>query len=143
MNKNLIYLVQTNTTVGFLSQNLDKLNNIKKRPPNKKFLKVVDSFSLLPRVPKKYRKRIRYTTNKNTYIIKKEAYRVIRENNHQEFLKKFSWNYSSSANESGKNFEEKFAFENSDVILYNKKGFFEKEPSKIFKISKNKIRRLR
>jgi len=143
MKPDLIYLVQTNTTVGFLSQNLEKLNQIKKRPANKKFLKVVSEYSLLPRTPKKHRKRIRRTPNNNTYVINNEAYRVITEPHHREFLKKFKWMYSSSANESGKNFDEEFATKNADVLVVDKRGYFESDPSKIYKLSKNKIKRLR
>ena len=143
MRTDLIYLVQTNTTIGFLSQNLQKLNKIKNRPPNKKFLKVVSDFSSLPRVPKKFKKRVRKTPNNNTYVIKNEAYRVITEPHHREFLKKFKWMYSSSANESGKNFDEEFATKNADVLVIDKRGYFESEPSKIYKLSKNKIKRLR
>ena len=143
MRSDLIYLVQTNTTVGFLSQNLEKLNKIKKRPLNKKFLKVVNSFEFLPRTPKKHRKRIRQTPNNNTYIIKNEAYRVITEQNHREFLNKFNWMYSSSANESGKNFDEEFAIKNADVLVIDKRWYFESKASKIFKLSKYKIKRLR
>ena len=143
MKSDLIYLVQTNTTIGFLSQNLEKLNKIKNRPPNKKFLRVVSEYSLLPRTPKKHRKRIRRTPNHNTYVIKNEAYRVITEPHHREFLKKFKWMYSSSANESGKNFDEEFAIKNADVLVMDKRGYFESEPSKIFKINKHKIKKLR
>ncbi len=143
MRSDLIYLVQTNTTVGFLSQNLEKLNKIKKRPPNKKFLKVISEYNMLPRVAKKHRKRVRRTPNKNTYIIKNEAYRVITEPHHREFLKKFKWMYSSSANESGKHFDEKFAIQNADVLVMDKRGYFEDIPSKIYKLSKTKIKRMR
>ena len=143
MRSDLIYLVQTNTTVGFLSQNLEKLNKIKKRPPNKKFLKVISEYNMLPRVAKKHRKRVRRTPNKNTYIIKNEAYRVITEPHHREFLKKFKWMYSSSANESGKYFDEKFAIQNADVLVMDKRGYFEDIPSKIYKLSKTKIKRMR
>jgi tRNA A37 threonylcarbamoyladenosine synthetase subunit TsaC/SUA5/YrdC len=143
LRSDLIYLVQTNTTVGFLSQNLEKLNKIKKRPKNKKFLKVISDYSLLPRIPKKYRKRVRKTPNKNTYIIKNEAYRVITELHHREFLKKFKWMYSSSANESGKKFDKNFAIKNADVLVIDKRGYFEDTPSKIYKLSKNKIKRVR
>ena len=143
MRSDLIYLVQTNTTVGFLSQNLEKLNKIKKRPPNKKFLKVITEYNILPRVAKKHRKRVRRTPNKNTYIIKNEAYRVITEPHHREFLKKFKWMYSSSANESGKHFDEKFAIQNADVLVMDKRGYFEDIPSKIYKLSKTKIKRIR
>jgi len=143
LRSDLIYLVQTNTTVGFLSQNLEKLNKIKKRPPNKKFLKVISEYNILPRVAKKHRKRVRRTPNKNTYIIKNEAYRVITEPHHREFLKKFKWMYSSSANESGKHFDEKFAIQNADVLVMDKRGYFEDIPSKIYKLSKTKIKRIR
>jgi len=143
LRSDLIYLVQTNTTVGFLSQNLEKLNKIKKRPPNKKFLKVISEYNILPRVAKKHRKRVRRTPNKNTYIIKNEAYRVITEPHHREFLKKFKWMYSSSANESGKYFDEKFAIQNADVLVMDKRGYFEDIPSKIYKLSKTKIKRMR
>jgi len=143
LKSDLIYLVQTNTTIGFLSQNLEKLNKIKNRPPNKKFLKVVSEYSLLPRTPKKHRKRVRRTPNNNTYVIKNEAYRVITEPHHKEFLKKFKWMYSSSANESGKNFDKEFAIKNADVLVMDKRGYFESEPSKIFKINKHKIKKLR
>ena len=143
MNPNKIYLVQTNTTVGFLSQNLSKLNKIKNRPKNKKFLKVISDFNQLPRIPKSHRKRVRKTPNTNTYIIKNEAYRVILEPHHREFLNKFKWMYSSSANESGKNFDEKFAKNNADILVIDKRGYFENTPSKIYKLSKNKIKKLR
>ena len=143
MNPNKIYLVQTNTTVGFLSQNLSKLNKIKNRPKNKKFLKVISDFNQLPRISKSHRKRVRKTPNNNTYIIKNEAYRVILEPHHREFLNKFKWMYSSSANESGKNFDEKFAKDNADILVIDKRGYFENTPSKIYKLSKNKIKKLR
>ena len=143
MKEDKIYLVQTNTTVGFLSQNLSKLNEIKKRDKNKKFLKVVSGFELLARIPKKHKKRVRRTPNKNTYIIKNEAYRVILEPHHREFLKKFKWMYSSSANENGKNFDEKFAINNADILVIDERDYFESTPSKIYKLSKNKIKRLR
>jgi tRNA A37 threonylcarbamoyladenosine synthetase subunit TsaC/SUA5/YrdC len=143
MDKQMVYLVQTNTTVGFLSQNLEKLNKIKKRPPNKKFLRVVDSFLLLPRVPKNFRKAVRRTPNKITYVIQNEAFRVIKDKNHLKFLKKFHWLYSTSANESGKRFDEKFAKEKADIFVMDKRGYFESTPSKIYKLSKSKIKKLR
>ena len=98
---------------------------------------------MLPRVAKKHRKRVRRTPNKNTYIIKDEAYRVITEPHHREFLKKFKWIYSSSANESGKHFDEKFAIKNADVLVIDKRGYFEDTPSAIYKLSKTKIEKIR
>jgi len=143
LNQNKIYLIQTNTTVGFLSQNLEKLNEIKKRPPHKKFLKVVNSYKLLPRVPKKQRRRVRITPNKITYVIKNEAYRVISDKNHKKFLDKFHWMYSTSANESGKNFDETFAKSKADVFVIDSKGYFEAKPSTIIKLYKKGLKKLR
>jgi len=143
MNPNKIYLIQTNTTVGFLSQNLEKLNKIKKRPPNKKFLKVVNSYKLLPRINKRYRRQVRKTTNNITYVINNEAYRVITEKNHKEFLDKFKWMYSTSANESGKKFDEKFAKSRADIFVIDNRGYFEAKPSKIMKLYKKGLKKLR
>ena len=143
MRSDLIYLVQTNTTVGFLSQNLEKLNKIKKRPPNKKFLKVVNSYKLLPRINKRYRRQVRKTTNNITYVINNEAYRVITEKNHKEFLDKFKWMYSTSANESGKKFDEKFAKNKADIFVIDNRGYFEAKPSKIMKLYKKGLKKLR
>jgi len=143
MNPNKIYLIQTNTTVGFLSQNLEKLNKIKKRPPNKKFLKVVNSYKLLPRINKRYRRQVRKTTNNITYVINNEAYRVITEKNHKEFLDKFKWMYSTSANESGKKFDEKFAKNKADIFVIDNRGYFEAKPSKIMKLYKKGLKKLR
>ena len=44
MNKDLIYLVQTDTTVGFSSASAEKLSDVKQRPVSKKILYTVDSF---------------------------------------------------------------------------------------------------
>jgi tRNA A37 threonylcarbamoyladenosine synthetase subunit TsaC/SUA5/YrdC len=143
MDANKIYLIQTNTTVGFLSQNLEKLNKIKKRPKNKKFLRVVNSYKLLPRVPKNYRRRVRKTPNKITYVIKNEAYRVITEKNHKLFLDKFKWMYSTSANESGKHFDEEFAKNKADIFVMDNRGYFEAKPSTIIKLYKKGLKKLR
>ena len=62
MDSSLIYLVQTDTTVGFSSLNGEKLSFIKQRPTSKKILHTVDSFKTLnqnARVPKSFRKIIR------------------------------------------------------------------------------------
>ncbi|NPA56038.1 MAG: Sua5 YciO YrdC YwlC family protein [Epsilonproteobacteria bacterium] len=143
MRADLVYLVQTNTTVGFLSQNLDKLNRIKQRPPHKKFVKVVNHISLFARVPNKHKRRVRLTPDTNTYIINNQAYRLITHPIHKEFLDKFKWMYSSSANKSAHKFDKQFAIDNADVWVYDKRGYFEDTPSQIFKLSNSSIKRIR
>ncbi|MFW3327458.1 Sua5 YciO YrdC YwlC family protein, partial [Aliarcobacter butzleri] len=62
MDSALVYLVQTDTTVGFSSSNDEKLSAIKKRPNSKKILNTVDTFFTLnknARVPKSFRKLVR------------------------------------------------------------------------------------
>ena len=142
----IVFLTQSDTTVGFLSQNSQKLADLKNRKPNKEFLRVIDSFSTLKsfvRVPKKFKKVIR-NSKKTTFIYpNKKAFRVIFDKTHREFIKKFKWFYSTSANESGKRFELNFAIKNCDIIIYDKRGFSEQNPSKIIKLSKNRQKRLR
>ena len=53
----MIYLVQTDTTSGFLSKNLHEINHIKNRDLNQPCLITTASFNELlnfPRVPKKF-----------------------------------------------------------------------------------------
>jgi len=146
MNPNKIYLTQTDTTVGFLSQDKTKLNKIKNRPLNQPVLREVDTLKTLKefvRIPKKYKNQVR-RSKKTTFIFPNaESYRVVKDLKHLEFLKKFKWMYSTSANEHGKRFDEVWAREQADIILEDKRGLFEGEPSSIFKLSKNKIKRIR
>lgn len=141
-----VYLAQTDTTVGFLSQDSKKLADIKKRDKNKPFLISTDSFKTLKnfvRVPKRYKKLVR-RAKKTTFVYPKNcAIRVVQDENHLKFLSKFGWIYSSSANLTGKKFDEQFAFMVCDVIVEDKRGFFEGEPSKIIKLGKKVKKRLR
>ncbi len=146
MNPEKIYLTQTDTTVGFLSQNKKRLNELKNRPLNKPVLRELDSLKTLKkfvRVPKKFKKRVR-RAKKTTFIYpNSESFRVVKDKNHLEFLKKFSWMYSTSANLHAKKFDEKWAKSVADVVVENKNGLFEGEASKIYKISKSKIKKIR
>lgn len=141
-----VYLIQTDTTVGFLSQNKKRLADIKKRDKKKQFLISVDSFKTLKnfvRVPKKYKKMVR-RAKKTTFVYpKNSALRVVQDENHLKFLKKFGWIYSSSANLAGQGFDREFAFEVVDIVIEDERGFFEGEPSKIIKLGKNIKKRLR
>jgi len=145
MNPDKIYLTQTDTTVGFLSQNKEKLNKIKNRPLNQKILKEVDSLETLKqfvRVPDRFKNRVR-RVEKTTFIYPNgESFRIVKDTRHLEFLRKFKWLYSTSANVTGSNFDENWARKAADIIVENK-AFFEGEASKIFKINNSKIKRIR
>ncbi|MBE0491644.1 MAG: Sua5 YciO YrdC YwlC family protein [Sulfurospirillum sp.] len=145
-NQRLVYLAQTDTTAGFLSQDPQALGLCKQRDDRKPFLICLESLQTLQvftRVPKKFHKRIR-RSKKSTFIYpNKQAYRVVKDEKHLQFLEKFRWFYSSSANHSGSFFELAYAKQKADIIIEDTRGFFEDTPSKIYKISRSSIRRIR
>ncbi|MEA2019779.1 MAG: Sua5 YciO YrdC YwlC family protein [Campylobacterota bacterium] len=147
MNSSDVYLVQTDTTVGFLSADDKKLSLIKQRDEKQKTLQVVDSFKTLKqfvRVPKQYRRRVRRSKTKTFIYPNNIGFRVIdKDTNHQNFIKKFGCLYSTSANITKGNFDISFAVENSDIVIYQKDGFLETNPSSIYKVYKKKLKRLR
>ena len=147
MIKNRVYLAQTDTTVGFLSNNDKKLSSIKKRSSSQKMLQVVDSYNTLKqqvRIPKKHRKLVRHAS-KTTFIYQDgNSYRVVnKKNTHHKFIKKFGVMYSTSANLTQNSFDKQFAASNSDVIVEDSKGFYETTPSKIIKLYKTKLLTIR
>jgi len=147
MDASLVYLVQTDTTVGFSSSNDEKLSNIKQRPTSQKILQTINSFKTLKentRVPKKFRKRVR-NSKKTTFIYPNgKSFRIIDKNDEfYPFIDKFKALYSTSANLTKNSFDLEFATENSDIIVLSKEGFSEKSSSSIYKISKEQIRRIR
>ena len=146
MNPDLVYLAQTETTAGFLSQNAEALSRIKNRPSGKSFLISVDSLSTLrsfTRVSKNHKNHVR-RANKTTFAYPCGlAIRVVKDEEHLQFLRKFKWSYSTSSNPSGKVFDEVYALEKADIILFTCKGFFESKPSSILKLGKRKMRKLR
>jgi tRNA A37 threonylcarbamoyladenosine synthetase subunit TsaC/SUA5/YrdC len=143
--KDLVFLTQTDTTVGFLSQNREKLYKIKSREQNKPFIKVCDSLhtlTTLTRVPNRYKTMVR-NSKKTTFVYKKDAIRVVKDKEHLKFLKKLKWCYSTSANKSGDQFEKDFAIKNADIVIYDKRELSETTASKIYKINNRRIKRLR
>lgn len=147
MNPNSVYLVQTDTTVGFSSSNNEKLAEIKKRPKSQKILRTVDSLQTLKehtRVPNKYKKMVRKSKNSTFIYANGESFRVINRSSHFfDFIKKFNILYSSSANETKKVFDYEYAYKVSDIVVMDKNGFFESIPSRLYKLSKKRLKRLR
>ncbi len=141
--KNLLFLTKTDTTIGFVSQNSNKLNEIKQRPKDKKFIKALNSLDTLKsmaRVPHIHKKRVR-RAEKSTFVIKSESFRVVKDKRHLLLLDRLEWAYSTSANLSGKEYNEEFAYENADIIVtpLSLNG----QVSGLFKLGKRKIQRLR
>ncbi len=146
MNPDLVYLAQTETTAGFLSQSAQALIQTKNRPSSKAFLMSVDSLCTLQsftRVPKAHKNRVRRASKTTFAYPCGLAIRVVKDKEHLEFLKKLRWSYSTSSNPSGQGFDETFAKERANVIVFTCKGFFEDTPSSIYKLGKRRIEKLR
>ena len=143
----MIYLAQTDTTVGFLSNSDEKLAIIKNRPILQKTLRVVDSFKTLKtyvRVPNQHKRIVRNSKKTSFVYPKGESFRVVdRNNKHYKFIKKFGSIYSTSANESGANFDMNFAVEKCDVEVLTNKKYFECDSSSIIKFGKTKYTKIR
>ncbi len=144
MLKDKVFLTSTDTTIGFVSQNSDKLNEIKQRPKEKKFIKAVNSLDTLKsmtRVPDMHKKMVR-RAQKSTFIMKGESFRVINDEHHLLLLGRLQWAYTTSANLSGKEIDVEFATRNADIIIHplNEKR---SKASQIFKLGIKKIKRLR
>jgi tRNA A37 threonylcarbamoyladenosine synthetase subunit TsaC/SUA5/YrdC len=146
MDADAVYLVQTDTTVGFCSQNSDALAAIKERSPTKPFLITTagtGELKKLTRVPRKQRKTVR-RAKKTTFVYPRKnlAVRVVHEGDYFAFLKKFGWLYSTSANKAGEKFDLEFAVNAADIAVYAEKGFSEQAASRIISLGR-KVRRLR
>ncbi len=144
--KKSIILTQTDTTVGFLSQDASKLREIKSRQSNKPFIQVFQNFKTLKkaniRIPKSRKKMLR-RTKKTTFIVKNKAFRIAKYSLDSEVLRKLEWSYSTSANESDRGYERSFCEQKADIIVEDKRGLFEERASRLYKINNTKIKRLR
>jgi tRNA A37 threonylcarbamoyladenosine synthetase subunit TsaC/SUA5/YrdC len=146
IDKETLFLTQTDTTVGFLSQSQKRLAEAKKRNINQPFLSCVDTFlkqKKLARTPKKFRSLVRRSTKTTFLYPNKKAIRVVKDFHHNQLLKRFDFLYSTSANEHKKPFSLSYCIRESDIMIIHPNGFHEMPPSPILKLSKNKISPLR
>lgn len=139
-------LTQTDTTVGFISQNAEKLYEIKSRSSNKPFIKVYSNFKELSknnhRIPSQQKNLVRRSL-KTTFIVKNQAFRISASSLNSQILRDMTWNYSTSANQSGKKFSLEFCEDKADIIVKDKNGLTENNASFLLKINNNKILRIR
>lgn len=141
----MLFLAQSDTTVGFLSQTKGEINCAKQRN-GKKILLEVENFQILKqftRIPQTHKNFIRRSC-KSTFIYPNQlALRVVKDKFHSEFLRYFGWMYSSSANPTGGKFCLDYAKEKAEVIVEDVRGLYESAPSKIYKLSSSHIKRIR
>ncbi len=142
--KDKVFLTQTDTTIGFVSQNAEKLTEIKQRPSHKHYIQAVNSLhtlSTFTRVPQKHKNRVR-RSKKTTFVMpNKVSYRVIVDAHHLLLLDRFKWVLTSSANLSNEAYDERFAKEMADVII--EPLFGPKEASRIYKLGSHTLKRIR
>ncbi len=141
-----VILTQTDTTVGFLSQNAQKLYDIKSRPQTKPFIKVYKDFkSFLQdgnRVSRE-RKNLVRRSKKTTFIINNFSFRVAQPHLDSQILRETPWFYSTSANKSAESFNRDFCESKADIIIEDINSLVEKDSSSLIKINSKKRRKLR
>ncbi len=145
MNGNRVYLVQTDTTVGFLSQSAQKLRDIKGRPDSKPFLKAIATWHELDRigrVPPVHRRLVRKRRKTSFILPNGHSFRCV-TGKHRLWVEKFGWCYTTSANRHGEGFDETYARRVCDVVVESKEGFKEGPPSPIWRLGRRRKERVR
>jgi len=139
---NRVFLTNTDTTIGFISKSQKALDIAKNRASDKKYIEALPYFKALrKRTPKKHRKLIRQSS-KTTFIISQNySFRVVKDSRHNLLLKRLKNAYTSSANASNQEYDYDYAYKNADIIIYPLK--VQSNPSKIYKLGKIKLKRLR
>jgi len=140
-----VFVTQTDTTIGFVSQDATRLTTIKQRPPHKSYIKTIPSLKTLKthtRVPSVHKNRVR-RAKKTTFIMPNgNSYRVARDSQHLLLLERLNWAYSTSANLSGEGYNIEFANSNADIIISMPKRE-DKKASTIVRLGEKVIRKVR
>jgi len=143
--KNNLFLTQTDTTIGFVSQDASKIDVAKQRLPEKHYIRVVNSLETLKiftRVPQKHKNRVR-RARRTTFIMPQgESFRVVKGSRHNLLLNRVKWLYSSSANLSGSEYNELYAKKMAEVIVSFPDGN-SGEASKIYRLGHGVIKSVR
>jgi len=144
MLKEMVFLTQTDTTIGFISQNATKLSQIKQRPKEKHYICAVNSLQTLTqmtRVPQAHKKRVRRSKQTTFILGHGRSYRLIHNKHHLLLLNRLKWAYTTSANLSHHPYDEQFAKEHADVIITPLEE--NHHPSSILKLGKQTLKRIR
>lgn len=140
-----IYLTDTDTTIGFLSQKQDILISAKQRPSGKPFIETINSLKTLKqqtRVPKKHKNRVRRASESTFIMPNSHSYRVVTDKRHLLLLERLKIVYSTSANLSGQTYDQDYAIGVADIIIFPL-NCTQKIPSKIFSINNRSIKAIR
>jgi len=142
----MVILTQTDTTVGFISQDEKQLIEIKERVSTKPFIKIYKDFKTLltcrNRVPTKFKNTIR-RSSKTTFIVKGKAFRVAKNSCDSQLLRDMDWHFSTSANEMGKKYKHEFCEQKSDIICETKDRLQENSSSSLYRLNNSQRIKLR
>ncbi len=143
----MIYLAQSDTTAGFLSHDERELNRAKNRDEAQKCVITTANFLTLKnfvRVPNIHKNFVRRAAKTSFLYPNSKCLRVVKDERHSAFLKEHfsSWAYSTSANEHSKDFDLEHAKAVVDEV-FDQEILRDGKPSKIYKIGKNKVKKLR
>jgi len=139
-----VFLTQTDTTIGFVSQDAQRLTQIKQRPSHKHYITAVNSHKTLrqlTRIPAIHRNRVRRSKTTTFIMPNGRSYRLIRDKHHLLLLHRLKWAYTTSANLSGSKYDETFAKRSADVIIMPLRST--KQASQIYKLGKTTCQRRR
>ncbi|MGP1449575.1 MAG: Sua5/YciO/YrdC/YwlC family protein [Wolinella sp.] len=146
MNSRAIYLTQTDTTAGFLSEDSLALARLKGRPEGKPILLAVDSLRELAsfvRVPVAFKKLVRRAEKSSFIYPNNIGIRVVKSKRHGQFLTRFRRLYTTSSNPSGAHFDMDFAYKMCDVVVVDEMGIVEGKASQIWKLGRLKRKKIR
>jgi len=139
-----VFLTQTDTSIGFISQDADKLTAIKQRPPHKYYIKAVNNLTTLKtctRVPTIHKNHVRRAKKTSFIMPNGHSYRVVKDKHHLLLLNRLKWAFTTSANLSGHDYDENFAKIHADVIIKPLKN--NQKASTIYKLGKHTYKRIR
>ena len=143
----MIYLAQSDTTAGFLSHDESELNRAKNRAESQKCVITTANFLTLKnfvRVPEKYKNLVRRAKKTSFLCSNSRCVRVVKDERHAKFLQNEleGWAYSTSANAHNMGFDKEWAKSVVDKI-FDEEILQENPASKIYKLGKTKIRKIR
>lgn len=142
--KNKVFLTQTDTAIGFISQNKDILNKIKQRPSHKHYITAVNTLQTLQhftRIPQRHKNRIRKSSKTSFIFPNNCSYRLIDDKHHLQLLNRLTWAYTTSANLSSQPYNEEFGKNVADIIIEPLNT--QRRSSSIYKLGKKTIKRIR
>lgn len=145
-HENKIYLIQSDTTAGFVSKDYRAINALKGRDENTPCVITTNSFASLKKlaaIPLAHKNLIRRAKKSSFIYANKLCIRVSKDSEYNAFLANFSgaWAYSSSANAHGADFDEKWARQKADEIIGS--SFSASAPSSIYRLGKTGFKKLR